>query len=75
MLEVRAVTAVELPAALRQKLTQKLAAVTGKTIELHCKVDPACIAGVRLELDGQQLDGTVRRRLDTIRQSLLQATI
>ena len=67
---VTAVTAMPLSDALRQKLTDKLSSVTGKTIELECRVDGACLGGVRLDFDGKQVDGTVRRRLEDVRNIL-----
>lgn len=75
ILEVRAVTAVPMNDALTQKLKDRLAVVTGKRIELSCQVDPACLGGVRLEMDGQQLDGTVQTRLDNIRRQLAQTVL
>lgn len=67
ILVVTAVTAIALPEPLRRKLTDKLASVTGKTIDLQCVVDEDCLGGVRLDWDGKQVDGTVRRRLEDIR--------
>ena len=67
---VIAVTKLPLSDELRRKLTDKLSSVTGKTIELECRVDPECLGGVRLDLGGTQLDGTVRHRIDEIRQIL-----
>lgn len=64
---VTAYTAVPLSDELRQKLTRKLSAVTGKTIELDCRIDPETLGGVRLDFDGKQVDGTIRRRLEDIR--------
>ncbi len=64
---VTAVTALPLSDALREKLTAKLSGVTGKTIDLQCKVDESCLGGVRLDWDGKQVDGTVRHRLEDIR--------
>lgn len=75
ILEVRAVTAVAMDEALCAKLQERLAAVTGKRIELSCRVDAACLGGVRLEMDGMQMDGTVRHRLDTLRQQLAETVI
>lgn len=75
ILEARAVTAVPMPDALREKLREKLGRVTGKTVELDCRVDPACMGGVRLEMQGEELDGTVKNRLDTLRRQLAQATL
>ena len=74
ILPVTAVTAIPLSDALRQKLTDKLATVTGKSIELTCKVDPDCLGGVRLDYDGKRLDDTVSHRLDAVR-SLLKNTV
>jgi F-type H+-transporting ATPase subunit delta len=70
ILEVRAVTAVPMDEALTEKLRSKLTEVTGKEIDLSCRVDPSCLGGVRLEMDGRQLDGTVQHGLDTIRRRL-----
>ena len=70
ILEMTAVTAAPLTDDLRRKLESKLSALSGKTIDLTCRVDPGILGGVRLDWDGKQLDGTVRRRLDDIRDIL-----
>ena len=70
ILPVTAVTKLPLSDELRRKLTEKLSSVTGKTIELECRVDPECLGGVRLDLGGMQVDGTVRHRLEEIRTVL-----
>ena len=74
ILSVKAVTAVPLTEEQSQKLQQKLAAITGKTILLQNRVDPGILGGVRLDYDGKQLDDTVSHRLDAIR-SLLSGTV
>ena len=70
ILSVTAVTAVALSQAQHQALTNKLGTMTGKTILLRNQVNPACLGGVRLDYDGQRLDGTVKNRLDNIRDLL-----
>lgn len=75
ILEVTAVSAVALPAEKQAKLREKLAAMTGKTIDLTVKVDPSVLGGLRLDLDGTRLDGTVRRRLDAIRTDIGSAVL
>ena len=75
ILEVRAITAVPMNSTLVEKLCAKLTEVTGKRIDLSCKVDPACLGGVRLEMDGEQLDGTVQNRLDNIRRQLTETVL
>lgn len=70
ILEATAVTAVPLTERQTVALRDKLAALTGKTIALSVRVDPACLGGVRLEVGGTQLDGTVQSRLDALRRRL-----
>ena len=72
ILAVRAVCAAPLKDELRRKLCDKLAEKTGKRIELRVEVDEALIGGMRLEMGGQELDGSVRHHLNAISQ-LLQA--
>ena len=69
-LNVTADTAVALTPAQEEKLTGKLSQITGKTIALHNRIDPAVLGGVRLDYDGQRLDDTVSHRLDAIRELL-----
>ena len=63
IIAVTAVTAVGLTAEQSKRLTDKLSAVTGKTVRICNRVDPACLGGVQLDYDGKQLDGTVRAKL------------
>ncbi len=74
ILPVRAVSAVELSDALREKLVRKLESITGKTIELTTRVDASLLGGIRLELPERQLDGSVRHHLEQM-QKLLKNTV
>lgn len=74
ILPVTAVTAVAMTADQQKRLTSKLEAITGKTVELHSRVDPSCLGGVRLDYDGKRVDDTVAHRLDAIR-TLLKNTV
>jgi len=74
ILPVQAVTAIPLTPEQSQKLQEKLAAITGKTILLQNRVDPEVLGGVRLDFDGRRLDDTVSHRLDAI-GSLLANTV
>ena len=47
-------------------LKKKLEAMSGKTVVMEQKTDPSVLAGVRVELDGKLLDGTVKGRLSEI---------
>ena len=66
ILPVQAVSAVALTEIQQERLTKKLETITGKTIRLTNKVDPACLGGLRLDYDGKRVDGTVQNRLDSI---------
>lgn len=70
ILPVRATTAVPLTVAQSARLTQKLSAITGKTVELTNRVDPACLGGVCLDYDGKRVDGTVKNHLDGLAAAL-----
>ncbi len=66
IVSVCAVTAVPMRQDQKQKLEEKLAKLTGKTIALQNRVDPKCLGGVRLDYDGKRIDGTVKNSLDRI---------
>ena len=74
ILVVKAVSAIALSEAQKQKLTAKLEATTGKTIDLQCSIDAAQLGGMRLSYNGKQVDGTVKHRLDAI-SKLLKNTV
>ena len=73
ILPVEVISAVALTDAQREALAKKLAAKTGKTIELHEKLDPAVLGGVKLRYEGRELDGTAAGRLDALRHLLTQS--
>lgn len=71
---VSAVTAVPLTGEQMHRLTQKLEKITGKTVRLVNRIDPACLGGVRLDYDGKRVDGTVQNRLKTV-HAMLENTV
>lgn len=75
LVRARVVTAVAMPADLETKLRDKLAHVTGKSVILDKKVDPAVIGGVRVTLGDRVIDGTVRTNLDRLRKTLATAQV
>ena len=74
ILPVTAITAVSLNPAQAAKLTAKLCQITGKQVNLHNRVDPEVLGGVRLDYDGKRLDDTVSHRMDAVR-NLLKNTV
>ena len=61
------ISAVELTSEQRSRLCDKLSRQTGHTVTLHCTVDPTLLGGVVVELDGKRLDGSVKRRLQVLK--------
>lgn len=74
---VRATALTAVPMEQRQKeaLVRKLSAMTGKTVELDNRVDPALLGGIRLRYEGVQLDDTIQSRLESLRRSLAEAIV
>jgi len=68
--EAVVISAVALSCEQRKALIEKLEKMTGRSILLTQKVDEKFIAGIRVELDGKQYDGTLTGRLDTIRKKV-----
>ncbi len=52
------------------RLTDKLSALTGKTVILHPKTDNGILGGIKLRYCGKQLDASVKTRLDNFEKSL-----
>ena len=63
-------SAVALSEAQMTALREKLEKISGKKISLVQKTDPSVLAGLRVELEGKQLDGTVQGRLSGISKKL-----
>jgi F-type H+-transporting ATPase subunit delta len=51
-------------------LLEKLEKLSGKTILLQQKVDAKVIGGLKVEVDGMQLDGTLENRISTVRRKV-----
>ena len=49
---------------LRAKLEKKL----GRKVTLQCREDPELIGGIRVEVDGCVIDGSIRNKLDEIKE-------
>ena len=72
---VEAVTAVPMTDEQIQKMSEKLAAATGKRIIMKNTVAPEILGGVKLRYAGTQLDGSVKTRLDKFESSLKNTVI
>ena len=68
-------SAVKLNDTQLEALKAKLEARSGKTVSLTQKLDPKVLAGIKVELEGVQLDGTVSGRLSGIAKKLDEAVL
>jgi F-type H+-transporting ATPase subunit delta len=65
-----ATSAVPLEPAEVRELTARLEQLTGGSIELSQRVDPALLGGVQVRLGDRLIDGSVRGRLERLRHRL-----
>ena len=75
VMRARVTTAIALPADLEDQLRTRLGKLTGKTMILEKRVDPAVIGGVKVIMEDKILDGTVRANLDLLRKTLQKAPV
>lgn len=61
-------TAVKLSDAQLSQLREKLEKISGKKVMLEQKTDPDILGGVRVDLEGQLFDGSVKGRLSELRR-------
>ncbi|MDY0339829.1 MAG: ATP synthase F1 subunit delta [Coriobacteriia bacterium] len=66
-------TAIELDDALRAKLVKQISAALDRPVTLQERVDETILGGIRINVAGRVLDGTVASQLDGVRQALTNA--
>jgi F-type H+-transporting ATPase subunit delta len=65
-------TAITLDAGTLSRLATELSRVTGKNVRLLQKVDPAILGGAIITVGEQIIDGSLRRKLDQMKDQLAQ---
>ncbi|HXY43124.1 MAG TPA: ATP synthase F1 subunit delta [Acidimicrobiales bacterium] len=68
--DVRA--AVELEADERARMSQALSAIMRRPVELRVRIDPSVLGGVSISVGDTVIDGTVKHRLEQLRESFMQ---
>ena len=63
-------SAVPLSDEQRRRLAEALRKATGKEVEVHVTVDPDVMGGLVARIDDTVIDGSVRHRLDALRERL-----
>lgn len=68
-------SAVELSDKQKNAILTKLEKITGKEIELRCTVDPQLIGGMKILIGDTLFEGTVRAKLDGLKNKLSATTL
>jgi F-type H+-transporting ATPase subunit delta len=64
--------AVELDESERERLALALSRIMRRQVELRVRIDPSVLGGVSISVGDTVIDGTVRHRLEQLRESLMQ---
>ena len=71
----KVITAIPVDEESKRKLSERLAAITGKKIVLTTEVDPAIIGGFVARVGDELIDGSTRAKLESLKRRLIQAPI
>jgi F-type H+-transporting ATPase subunit delta len=75
IVEATAISAAPLGQAEMDALRQRLEMITGGQVELSVSVDPALLGGVQVRLGDRLIDGSVRGRLERLRNRLAAGSV
>ena len=68
--EVDAITAMPMTAEQIKEMKRRLDALTGKQTVIRNIVEPGILGGVKIRYAGQQIDGSLKTRLDSFSESI-----
>lgn len=68
-------SAVALSGAQEAALLERLERISGKQVVIVKKVDPQLLGGIRVEMDGKMMDGTLSSRMTGLKRSLRELTL
>ena len=68
-------TAAPLTDAVRASLQEKLSANVGKPVALRERVDASLIGGIRINIAGRVLDGSIAKQLSSLRAALTNSSL
>lgn len=72
VMRAEAVSSTQLSVAQMTRLKNTLSEKTGKTVLVSNTVDPDLLGGLQVKIDGRLYDASVRTRLRTLREAILQ---
>lgn len=68
-------SAVALTEEQKEKLKKRLEKKLGKQLELKCAVTPELLGGIRVYVDGELFDGSIKGKLENIRETLADTSV
>ncbi len=68
-------TAIELTPSEKNRLHEKLEKYIGKSVEMRCTKDKNIIGGISVMINGVLSEGSVKARLDSLRETLFRKTL
>ena len=68
-------SAVDISDEEEKRLKDKLTAISGKKVVITRREDPSVLGGIKVELDGRLLDGTVAGRLSDLRRQVTETAL
>lgn len=75
LVKAKVFTAAYLSDDLKNKLVEKLEAISGKKIEIIHKIDKSIIGGIIVFLHNQVIDSSIRHQIDILKQNLLKVKV
>jgi F-type H+-transporting ATPase subunit delta len=75
LIKARLLTAVHVDEEIKNKLKEKLEAISGKKIEIIHKIDKTIIGGIIVFLHNQIIDRSIKHQVDVLRQNLLRVKV
>ena len=75
LIAAAAYSAVPLSAPELEALKAKLTQLTGKQVSLENIIDPSVIGGIRLKVGDRVIDGSLKRRLEDLKDNLAQLIV
>jgi F-type H+-transporting ATPase subunit delta len=70
ILEAEVTSAVPLDAAHQKRVSEELSKITGKSVQLHLREDPAILGGIIARIGDQLIDASVATRLAELSERL-----
>jgi F-type H+-transporting ATPase subunit delta len=68
--QAEVMTAIPLDDEDKRQLEERLSAIVGKKVVVKPDVDPSVVGGVVARLGGKLMDGSTRRRLETLKRQI-----